>query len=533
MSDPHLICPPVSGPTRDWRETWRRRHTLPPDLLREASVRLRVMSLLGAALWVVGAVAAHLALRAMARNDPRWARYHPTDSITALAVLVSLGLYVYARKPDRDPHFILDLGLVYMVFTSLAIGVVMHWEPMLPGIPIMPMVSWVGPLVLMFAAIVPATPGKTLVAGLIAASMMPVGMLIARERGVWDFGPMSNILLMHYPDYILVGVAVVISHVVIGLGQHVAKAREMGSYQLGELLGRGGMGEVYKATHRMLARPAAIKLIRPDMVAPGDHEAAELAIKRFRREAEVAARLRSPHTVALYDFGLTDDQTLYLVMELLEGMDTQTLVLQHGPIGASRAIHILRQVCDSLEEAHALGLVHRDIKPPNIHVGRVGLRHDFVKVLDFGLVKWVAGENIEQSLATASALTPGTPAYMPPEAALGGAVDARSDLYSVGCVAYFLLTGKLVFEADTALHVLAKHLQADPIPPSRRAPVRIPPALDRLVMACLEKSPDKRPRDAAELSRALAAIDVEPWTEAQAKQWWSAHLEETQAVAAP
>src|SRR5262245_49861068 len=349
MSDPHLICPPVSRPTpAAWRETWRQRHALPADLLREASVRLRVMSLLGAALWVVGAVAAHLAFRELARTDPRWARYHPTDSITIVAVLVSLGLYAYARRSKRDPHFILALGLVYMVFTALAIGVVMHWEPLPPGMPLIPMLSWVGPLVLMFAAIVPSTPGKTLVASLTAASMMPVGMLIARERGVWDFGPMSNILLMHYPDYILVGVAVVISHVVIGLGHHVAKARDMGSYQLGELLGCGGMGHVYRATHRMLARPAAIKLIRPDMVAPGDHEAAELAIKRFRREAEAAAQLRSPHTVALYDFGLTDDKTLYLVMELLEGLDAQTLVQRHGPIGPSRAIHILRQVCDSL-----------------------------------------------------------------------------------------------------------------------------------------------------------------------------------------
>ena len=198
-------------------------------------------------------------------------------------------------------------------------------------------------------------------------------MLWARAQGYWDFGPASNALLMHYPDYLLVGVAVVISHVVTTLGRQVAKAREMGSYQLGELLGRGGMGEVYKATHRMLARPAAIKLIRPEMLGGNDPAVAARAIARFRREAEAAAQLRSPHTVDLYDFGVTDDQTLYLVMELLDGMDLESLVRQHGPMPAARVIHVLRQVCDSLEEAHARGLVHRDIKPANIHLGRVGL----------------------------------------------------------------------------------------------------------------------------------------------------------------
>src|SRR5204863_3936278 len=211
-----------------------------------------------------------------------------------------------------------------------------------------------------FSAIVPSTRTKTLLAGLFAASMNPVAMLWARAQGYWDFGPASNALLMHYPDYLLVGVAVVISHVVTTLGRQVTKAREMGSYQLGELLGRGGMGEVYRATHRMLARPAAIKLIRPEMLR-AQNESAQLTAQRFRREAEAAASLRSPHTVELYDFGVTEDQTMYFVMEMLDGMDLQSLVGAHGALPAARAIHILRQICDSLDEAHARGLVHRDI----------------------------------------------------------------------------------------------------------------------------------------------------------------------------
>jgi serine/threonine-protein kinase len=351
--------------------------------------------------------------------------------------------------------------------------------------------------------------------------MNPLGMLIARARGTWEFGSTSNVLLMHYPDYLLAGVAAVISYVVTGLGQQIARAREMGSYQLGELLGRGGMGEVYQATHRLLARPAAIKLIRPEMLGAGGGGAAQLAVKRFRREVEAAANLRSPHTVELYDFGVTEDQTLYFVMELLEGMDLESLVQRHGPVCAGRVIHILRQVCESLEEAHVRGMVHRDIKPANIHLGQVGLRYDFVKVLDFGLVKTVAGESAEHSLATAAGLTPGTPAYMAPEMALGESVDGRADLYALGCVAYYLLTGQVVFEADTPFQMVARHLRAEPVPPSRRTEAYVPPALEQLVLACLAKLPEDRPQSAAELGRSLAAIEAEPWGQEEARQWWA------------
>jgi serine/threonine-protein kinase len=492
---------------------------LPDDLLRDASRRLGIMALVGGALWVIGTVLGRLAWRTMSHGDPRWASPHPTDAIAGSAVLVSLALFFYTRRTERDPRFVLDLGLAYLIITALDLGLMMHFMPVSEA-QVQPMISWVGAVVLMFAAIVPNTPRKTLIAGLIAASMNPLSMLIARAQGHWDFGPASNVLLMHYPDYILVGVAVVIAHVVTKLGQQVTKAREMGSYQLGELLGRGGMGEVYKATHRMLARPAAIKLMRPEMLRAMNGEAADVAVKRFRREAEAAAHLRSPHTVELYDFGVTEDETLYFVMELLEGMDLETLVREHGPVPAARVVHILRQICESLEEAHVVGLVHRDIKPANIHIGRLGLRHDFVKVLDFGLVKPVAGKSDGHSLATAAGLTPGTPAYMAPEIAMGEAVDGRADLYAVGCVAYYLLTGKLVFEAENGLQMVVKHLRNEPVPPSQRADAKVPAGLEQLVMACLAKKPDDRPRSAGELARALAALELAPWTDEDAREWW-------------
>jgi serine/threonine protein kinase len=521
MAD-HLIGPQhVSTPAELKRS---RARELPDDLLRAASGRLGVMSLLFAVLWVVGVTSGHLATRALFPDNPRWRQFDIGDAIAAASVVVSLALFAYIRRGDRDPRFVLDLGLWYMVFTAFALSVMFH----LGGIPSsgepLPEISWVGAVILMFAAIVPATPKKMLIAGLIAASMNPISMLISRAQGVWDFGPANRALLMHYPDFILVGAAVVISHVVTKLGQQVTKAREMGSYQLGELLGRGGMGEVYKATHRMLARPAAIKLIRPEMLGAIDAEAARLAVTRFRREAEAAANLRSPHTVELYDFGVTDDGTLYLVMEFLDGMDLETMVRKTGPLPGGRVIHVLRQVCDSLEEAHARGLVHRDIKPANIHLGRVGLRHDFVKVLDFGLVKEVSNVSPEHSMATIPGqMALGTPAYMPPELALGEPVDGRADIYALGCVAYYLLTGQLVFEAEKAFQLIAKHLQSAPIPPSERTDRPIAPELERLVLKCLAKNAKDRPKSAAQLAQMLEWIPSDAWSEEQAKQWWNAN----------
>ena len=493
---------------------------LPDDFLREASARLGIMSLVAAGLWVAGTILGRLAMRSMQAGDSNAFDLTMGDAIAAASVMASLLLFAYTRTANRDPRRILDLGLVYMVLTALALGLTFHSGPILPTLSIAPHISWIGAVVLMFSAIVPNTRTKTLLAGLLAVSMNPVGMLWARAQGLWDFGPTSNALLMHYPDYLLVGVAVVISHVVTTLGRQVARAREMGSYQLGELIGRGGMGEVYKASHRMLARPAAIKLIRPEMLGGNDPAVAARTIARFRREAEAAAQLRSPHTVDLYDFGVTEDQTLYLVMEFLDGMDLESLVRQHGPMPASRVVHVLRQVCDSLDEAHARGLVHRDIKPANIHLGRVGRREDFVKVLDFGLVKTSVGA--EPSLATIEGVIMGTPAYMAPEMALGADVDGRADMYALGCVAYYLLTGEQVFTGDTLLKVITQHLQAVPTPPSERTELPIPPALEHLVLTCLAKKPEDRPQ-ARQLAQSLEAINGMTWDEEEASRWWSRH----------
>jgi eukaryotic-like serine/threonine-protein kinase len=522
MQVPKLIRPPTDETPAEAAAARGRPRALPDDFLREASARLGIMSLVAAGLWVAGTILGRLAMRSMQGDESMGLGLTMDDAIAAVGVLASLLLFAYTRTANRDPQRILDLGLAYMVLTALALGLTAHSGPILPTRSVSSQISWIGAVILMFSAIVPSTRTKTLLAGLVAASMNPVGMLWARAQGSWDFGPASNALLMHYPDYLLVGVAVVISHVVTTLGRQVAKAREMGSYQLGDLLGRGGMGEVYKASHRMLARPAAIKLIRPEMLGANDPAVAARAIAQFRREAEAAAHLRSAHTVDLYDFGVTEDQTLYLVMEFLDGMDLESLVKQHGPMPSPRVIHVLRQVCDSLEEAHARGLVHRDIKPANIHLGRVGCREDFVKVLDFGLVK-TAAVGAAQSLATMEGVIMGTPAYMAPEMALGDNVDARADLYALGCVAYYLLTGEQVFTGNTALKVISQHLQAVPVPPSERTELPIPATLEHLVLACLAKKPEERLQNARQLAQSLDTIDDMTWGDEEAHRWWSQH----------
>lgn len=529
MAHEKLIGPsPASTPSSLLRSKGRSRE-IPDDLLREASLRLGILSLLGAVLWTVGTLAGHLAARVLeAGNHAAWASFETTDAIAVVMVIVSLALFAYTRRSKRDPAVILDIGLGYLVLSSLALGMLWHVGQPPPGYLLTTQISWVGALLLMFAAIVPTPPLKMLGIGLLAASMNPIAMLIARARGTWDFGSPIGALLMHYPDYILVGVAVLISQVVTRLGQQVTKAREMGSYQLGELLGRGGMGEVYKAKHRMLARPAAIKLIRAEMLGAADDETARLAITRFRREAEAAANLRSEHTVELYDFGVTADDTLYLVMEYLDGMDLETLVRKKGPLSPGRVTYILRQVCDSLEEAHSYGLIHRDIKPANIHLGRVGRKHDFVKVMDFGLVKEVADGSREDTLATIPGqMALGTPAYMSPEMALGEIVDARTDIYALGCVAYFLLTGELVFGGEKAVNLIAQHLQAEPVPPSQRTTQSIPAALERLIMKSLAKDPNNRPQSASEFSDALSWVPTDSWGEKQASEWWNQHRQAT------
>ena len=288
-----------------------------------------------------------------------------------------------------------------------------------------------------------------------------------------------------------------------------------GQYHLERRLGEGAMGEVWIAVHGLLSRQAAIKLIQPHFASAGMKD---LALKRFRTEAQATAKLRSPHTVELYDFGVTDDGTMFYVMELLDGLDLNAMVRTFGPLRPERAVWFLKQTCRSLIEAHTAGLVHRDIKPANIFAARLGAEYDFTKVLDFGLVTGAGGE-VRPTTPGKATTTAGTPGFMAPEQCAGES-QARSDIYALGCVAFWLLTRRFVFNADNLVGMMVQHAMAPPPVPSSVSPFALPKALDDAVLHCLEKKPEDRP-SADMLYKQLAAIDFdEPWSPERAEQWW-------------
>ena len=292
----------------------------------------------------------------------------------------------------------------------------------------------------------------------------------------------------------------------------------LGHYRLMEKLGEGGMGEVWRGRHQLLARPCAIKLIRPDLLGESKRDA---AIERFRLEARTIARLTSPNTVRLYDFGISDTGGFYFVMELLSGMDVFSLVQRFGPLPAERVVAVLRQACRSLAEAHAAGVLHRDIKPHNLFLCRLGVEFDVLKVLDFGLVKSLHDDATQ---ITADGTLMGTPAYMPPERVLGAPAEERSDIYALGCVAYWMLTGRTVFTGEP-MAVMIHHARTVPQPPSKVSGISIPDRLEQIVLACLEKAADKRPSSAIDLWRELGDVSLTSlWTAERAEMWWCENL---------
>jgi serine/threonine-protein kinase len=318
------------------------------------------------------------------------------------------------------------------------------------------------------------------------------------------------------------------------LRSEVLAARQIGQYSLKKQLGKGGMGEVYLARHRLLQRPCAIKLIRPERA--GDSN----VIARFEREVQAMARLTHPNSVEVYDYGRSDDGTFFYVMEFLPGMTLDELVNRHGPIGPGRTIHFLRQLCGALGEAHKSGLIHRDIKPANLFVSERGGIFDFLKVLDFGLVRDTGladhAAALQQSGASLESLPPldarltqadyllGTPTYMAPEQLCGEEVDARTDIYGVGGVAVYLLTGRPPYECSTVAELLAAHLSAPPVR-VRERDARIPQALESVVLRCLAKAPAERFQSADALLAALGACERagDPelsWDNDKAARFW-------------
>jgi serine/threonine-protein kinase len=509
---------------------------LPADLADKAGQRLALISFAYAASYALLYASSRLL-----EDFPRqlgglaWLNL---DTVAVVFIGISLLVFALAMSGRVNPYRLIELGLVYEVVGALGIEMDLLWWPTFglwptDGTFAVNGISWTCPWIVVFTLIVPATPGKVALAALVSASVRPLMLLVLAAQGIpfaaagVDAAVLVDLIL---PNYVCAAMAIFAARIVWGYGRRISEARRMGSYRLVEKLGEGGMGEVWKAEHQMLARPAAIKLIRSEAGASGPVHAPASAVQRFEREVQSTAELRSPHTVVVYDFGFTEDRTFYYVMELLEGISLQQAVEKYGPMPTARVVHILRQVCHSLAEAHAHGMVHRDIKPANIFICRHGREHDFVKVLDFGLVKHVGHESQAGMELTEVGTFAGTPAYGSPEAAAaeGDAVDARSDIYSLGCVAFWLLTGRTVFDAPSPVMMLVQHVKEEPAPPSQYTELEVPPALDELVLECLRKNKAERPSTADELESKLGRIDLtEPWSLEQARSWWDLHCPRT------
>ncbi len=501
---------------------------LPLSLLRKASRRLQAVSISVVVLvasgwlagnWIEGELAAEF------QTPLQWA----SPMTLLVASLVTFGL---ARSSWLTPPAVVIVGLVYEVVVSFSIPLGQYWSTFagieaqyISGdlVGLSPVAIWM----LFFTVLVPAKPRHALIALTLSASAVPITIgLLARFGNAPVLPPMDFAFVFVLPYVPIIVLSYIAARIIYGLGTDIRRAREMGSYHLLELIGRGGMGEVWRGQHYMLARPAALKLIRSDALGP-DAGAMERALARFEREAQVTASLQSPHTVELYDYGIAEDGTLYYVMELLHGIDLESLVRRFGPLAAERVVHILRQACLSLGEAHSKDLIHRDIKPANLYLCQRALEYDFVKVLDFGLVK--RGSTVEARAevpVTETGVVAGTPDFIAPEVAVGEqAVDGRADIYALGCVAHWLLTGRRLFERETAIATIVAHINTPAEPPSSHTELPIPDELDSLVLACLAKNPADRPATAEDLLGHLDGIALPtPWTRARAAEWWRLHL---------
>ena len=513
-----VLAPKLTPPAPDSRGTSR----LPDDLVSEQGRRIVLFSGVAAFMWAFGLSMDALVLPATVGVRAPSA----TVIVETSAVVVMTAVFLYLRFAHVMPHAQCAAGVWVMLLNALLITILELSNPEMMVAHAIGHPSWIAVLILTSAMIMPATPRRTLAGSLVAAAMGPTafGVSYLMDRAV---PPASVVSVLYLPNFIWAVVATLPAAMFQRLGRQLREARELGSYELVEQLGAGGMGAVWRARHRLLARDAAIKLIRPEALGDTPSQA-QAQLRRFEREAQATALLQSQHSIRLFDFGATEDGSFYYVMELLAGRDLESFVKAFGPLSPERVVHVLQQVCHSLAEAHARGMVHRDIKPANIFLCRMGLEFDFVKVLDFGLVQTRRPDPANaptETVLTAQQLI-GTPAYMAPEVILGRAdVDRRADVYAIGCVAYYLLTGVRVFDEGSQMQVLVDHVHAAPTPPSARLGRSLPGDLDAFVLDCLRKTPAERPADAAELLQRLWSSPLaHGWSNVHAHAWWQAKM---------
>lgn len=443
------------------------------------------------------------------------------DLAAIITTFMGIGTLALARRSNVSPSLVLNVFSIYEIGACLGVSLFENWgagpgSVYLRGVPLAALVIMVFPLV------VSTTLRRQTVTAILAGLMYPlsIGISIRFNDATWPEGP-----------------ALVIANITVALGVMLAcfpssivhddawrnQRSLLGNYRLLSLVARGGMGEIWRAEHVRLGRRAAVKFISPrrtDANDSLDRRPVDME-RRFELEARVVSSLKSPHTVELYDFGFATDGTPFIVMELLEGMDLETLVDNHGPLSAPRVIVILQQVCRSLAEAHAQGLIHRDLKPANIHISSNSIHPDFCKVLDFGLARFHA--SMHQETDDAGALIVGTPAFIAPESIRGhGVIGPAVDLYALGCTAFWLLTGRSPYEASTVKQMLLAHLHDQPRSLADLAPTPVPRELVALVTECIEKSPKRRPSSAEDLLQRLEQMHAaHPWSRSDALAWWS------------
>ncbi len=384
------------------------------------------------------------------------------------------------------------------------------------------------------AALVPSTVGRTIWITVLAGvpllalyvfDWVPLAVDRELREAAGSFHAISlTISIMIWWTLVTI-VCASITRIIYNLHREIREAMQLGQYTLEQKLGEGGMGMVYRASHAMMRRPTAVKLLQPEKMG-------EANLARFELEVQQTARLTHPNTITIYDYGRTPDGVFYYAMELLDGATLEAVVERDGPQPAGRVLRVLDMVAGGLSEAHEIGIIHRDIKPSNIFLCRQGGELDVAKVLDFGLVKIVDGP--KDAALTSEGLISGTPLYMAPEALTDPTrMDGRSDLYALGAVGYFMLTGQHVFSGRTVLEVCGHHLHTEPVPPSDRLGSEIPADLEAVVMQCLAKNPDERPQSAGEIREMLAVSRHVPlWRQTDAQGWWEEYGQTIQRVPA-
>ncbi len=501
---------------------------LPADVLAKAAQRVAYLPVLATVVFVV-------AMGLLTTVTGATSQSFFQREVCLAGVLISVGFAIALRWGRLSPGHTFEAGMVFQAlvalsiawlemprfvvttFTTAGISGLCVWQLLVPAL--IPMKTWKR---------VMAATGTTLMLPGVSKTLVTLGVSVD-QPAVW---------VTTMPVAVCGALGVLIGQILYDLGRSVGQARLMGNYELVERLRTGGMGEVWRAEHRLLARPAAVKLIRPELLVH-EGEAVEAARARFEREARATASLKSPHTVELYDYGVGSDGSFFYVMELLDGLTLRELIDEAGPLPPGRVIHLVRQACASLQEAHGQGLVHRDVKPANILACMQGTSADFVKVLDFGLVKpfdpraaqesgsisrpTLSGSEFDSKAvdATLAGTLRGTPETMAPETILGRVIDHRADIYALGCIAYYLVTAKRLFSGNM-LAVLWGHRTLEPVPPAERLGMPVPDDLSAVILRCLAKDPVDRYQSAKAFAQALDdCADAGTWTSANAEAWWA------------